>query len=306
MTKITLPESISEINDAVFNFCTSLREINIPKAVTSIGEETFRCCYALKSIVIPDNVKFIGYHAFEECRSLNSVVLPESIPEMGNAVFASCTSLDLGVVLYDNGKKCYGYVGRRASVSEIIIPEGVEFIHAFAFDGVKLNTVVFPKSLKVIDGYAFANCSELRTVVLPDGLESIGRVAFRKCSNLESCYIPNSVTSMGEDVFDKCMSLQDLHLPENDSVVDIKIGKCAYAVKNKRLKELNKLLIKGLLNEMKKSPGCKYLKATVIGERYCEISLIYNEETRWSSVYKVNDLESKVDELKDAAAKNIE
>lgn len=47
------------------------------------------------------------------------------------------------------------------------IPEGVEEIQAFAFNGIRnLRVVVLPASLKVIDRQAFCNCWNLRAVLL--------------------------------------------------------------------------------------------------------------------------------------------
>ena len=70
---ITLPDSLTEISNAVFHACTSLKSITIPESVTKISTEAFNCCSSLTSIVIPANVTTIENGVFHECRNLSSV-----------------------------------------------------------------------------------------------------------------------------------------------------------------------------------------------------------------------------------------
>ncbi len=66
---------------------------------------------------------------------------------LGGGVFDGCKGLKFkeGLYLYDHGKKCYGYMGNKKSVTEIIIPEGVTYINEKAFTGLKTwNVSAFP------------------------------------------------------------------------------------------------------------------------------------------------------------------
>jgi hypothetical protein len=56
VTKLEIPNTITEIKDYAFYNCDSLTSVVIPDSVTSIGDYAFENCSSLTSIEIPDNV----------------------------------------------------------------------------------------------------------------------------------------------------------------------------------------------------------------------------------------------------------
>lgn len=79
ITKVTVPEGVTEIPENCFSECTALEEIILPESVTSYGSMAFSHCTALKKINITENVKEIGYGAFYSCPSLSEINVPESV-----------------------------------------------------------------------------------------------------------------------------------------------------------------------------------------------------------------------------------
>lgn len=77
LTEVNIPETISTIEVYVFEKCESLTEITIPSSVTQIETWAFLGCSGLKKIVIPDSVTEIDVSAFDGCTSLSDVTLPE-------------------------------------------------------------------------------------------------------------------------------------------------------------------------------------------------------------------------------------
>ncbi len=61
------------IAGSAFMNCTNLASVTIPDSVTSIDNFAFYNCTSLTSVTIPDSVTSIGYAAFSNCRSLTSV-----------------------------------------------------------------------------------------------------------------------------------------------------------------------------------------------------------------------------------------
>ena len=62
---ITVPQSVTEIEDNAFEKCFSLTEITMNDGITAIGSQAFYECTALKKITIPSSVRSIGKDAFE-------------------------------------------------------------------------------------------------------------------------------------------------------------------------------------------------------------------------------------------------
>lgn len=70
----------------------------------------------------------------------------------------------------------------------------------------------------------------------------------------------------------------------------------------KRKQELNKYVAEGVLESMKQDPDCKKLKVTGVGGDNCELSLVLKKVTLWKAVFKITELQDKVDEIKTVAA----
>lgn len=73
LTGVTIPNSLTQIDDFAFEFCDNLTSMTIPNSVTSIGQSAFEACHNLKRVVIPDSVTSIGDYAFINCDSLTDV-----------------------------------------------------------------------------------------------------------------------------------------------------------------------------------------------------------------------------------------
>ena len=56
LASLTIPDSVTNIGDYAFQFCTSLTNVTIGNGVASIGNHAFDSCYGLAQIVIPGNV----------------------------------------------------------------------------------------------------------------------------------------------------------------------------------------------------------------------------------------------------------
>lgn len=116
LTKITIPESVTEIMADAFDGYTGSLVVNcnIPSAesflegtfwsgdftsvtignnVTSVGDYAFNYCKDLTSVTIGNSVTTIGEWAFNGCSRLTSVTISDSVTEIGYGAFFNCTSL---------------------------------------------------------------------------------------------------------------------------------------------------------------------------------------------------------------------
>lgn len=240
---VNLPESLEEIGTAAFAGCTLLEKIVIPDSVKKIGSKAFKNCNHLVSVVMPDSVEEMGDGVFTGCNGLadengfiiqnnsiysfygsdREIVIPEGIVSIADGVFdkTGITSIKLPGTLRTLGSAFTGC----DSLTEIIIPEGIEVIRSNTFEGcIRLKRVVLPSTLKHIGYKAFNECKLLEEISIPDCVETISEYAFTGCKSLKAVNIPCGVQEIGHYAFDGCTSLARVQLNEGL----LKIGGCAF------------------------------------------------------------------------------
>ena len=247
-TSFTMPNSVTNIGDFAFEYCTSLTSVVIPDSVTSIGSSAFAYCTGLTSVVIPNSVTSIGDFAFSDCSNLTSVAIPDSVTSIGDFAFSSCSGLT-SVVIPDSVTSIGGGAFSDCSGLTSVEIEGAPTIGESAFSGcnsalytdyeycryagneenpyeillsvtnANLSTYAIHEDTKIIAYGAFRNCTRLTEIVFPDSVTSIGNYAFYNCYSLTSVVIPDSVTSISDYAFYNCSSLTSVVIP--DSVTSI-------------------------------------------------------------------------------------
>ena len=93
LTSVTVPTSVTTINDGAFASCINMTSITIPNSVTEMGNGTFYDCVGLISVVIPNSMTAIGHEAFYACSGLISVTIPSSVNVIDYFAFHGCSSL---------------------------------------------------------------------------------------------------------------------------------------------------------------------------------------------------------------------
>ena len=193
LISVTIPNTITSIEEGTFQFCQRLASVTIPNSVTSIGEEAFFGCDSLASITIPNSVTSIGGEAFRGCNNLVSIDIPNSVTSIGELAFTGCSKL-VSVTISD----------------QVTSIERATFAHCSS-----LMSVTIPKSVKSIGESAFYECTSLVSVIMSDGVTKIGAEAFKSCNNLVSISLPNSITNIGEQAFYECSHLASVTIPNS-------------------------------------------------------------------------------------------
>lgn len=186
LKKITLPKSITVIDDgafsccesliaisdlsnvvrigqSVFDFCHSLKSLSLP-SVQSIGEYSFRLCKSLENVTVGNKIKVIGAMAFDNCDSLRILYLPQDLHYVGLAAFPHSEKLNFSInspsfimedsVLYYNDTLVWCHPNKHGVV---IIPDSIDFIELSAFAGCR-NLSFVKSKYWTIEGTAF--CGE--------------------------------------------------------------------------------------------------------------------------------------------------
>jgi len=172
---VSIPTSMSEVNQFHFNHCDNLESITvsttnpnycaidgvlftadlstlvrypaakagvtytIPETVTTIGAYSFDSCQKLVEIILPTGLSTIEYDAFYDCSALANIVLPNTLTSIESGAFSACSSL---------------------------------------------KGIILPPNLTAVEDFMFSNCDALETVVIPSGVTTIGHYAFKYCDQL--------------------------------------------------------------------------------------------------------------------------
>ena len=202
---IKILESVESIGTAAFRNCASLVtddntqpeikwSINLPFAVENLENSVFEGCTSLKKVVWHYNLKTIGNATFKNCPLLNDILIPNSTTSIGNDAFNGCTSLSN--ITINNGITS---IGNRAFsgcslLYTINLPNTLESIGNFAFkDCTNLRKIVLPESVTNIGFYAFMNCNKLSEVTIKrtnSDITTLGENAFYGCASTLQIDVP--------------------------------------------------------------------------------------------------------------------
>lgn len=83
----------SIIETATNTLIVGCKNTIIPNSVTNIGEYAFAYCTGLTSIIIPNSLNSIGDYAFHECTSLTSITIGSGLTSIGEKAFYNCIKL---------------------------------------------------------------------------------------------------------------------------------------------------------------------------------------------------------------------
>ncbi len=196
LKKVVIPGSVESVGNMAFSSCILLDELTIEQGVKSIGESAFYRCEALTEVVIPNGVAEIGRYAFSNCTSLKSVTIGSDVESIGDdafyntaieKVYASDVKSWVNIAFEEKTSNPLSiankfYVGGKL-LTNLVIPEGVESISAYAFYGYEgLESVVIPATVVSIGNYAFT--------------EDIGAIYFTGYAE-EWSFIPISASNDG-------------------------------------------------------------------------------------------------------------
>ncbi len=158
-----------------------------------------------------------------------TVVIPESLSltEIGQFAFSNYDYIDKlpeEITEEDPESTKIWYIGDD-TIKEVVIPEGVETISAYAFANLTaLERVVLPSTLTRIDWGAFYGCTALKTVTGLENVKFINESAFEGCALSGSLKLDSAV-AIADYAFAGNRSLGSVTLSESIQ----SIGKHAFA-----------------------------------------------------------------------------
>ena len=170
-TEFTLPSTMTEIPDKMFQNNTSLKKVVVPASVTKVGTYAFSSS-RIEEIYFEDSANglTVGTFAFYNCPNLTSLRLPYGLTSIGaNAI-------------------------SKTGLETIVIPDTVTEMggSALAYNEA-LKNVTLSKSLTAVPSRGFVGCEALTELTLPASIQDCGVSntvnAFTDCVNLQNIFV---------------------------------------------------------------------------------------------------------------------
>ena len=154
-----------------FSSCRKLSSIILPLSLEKVDTGAFAQCYELKSIRFPANVTTIGTSALFYA-GLENLFIPKTITSINGSPFQGCTLdkiiVEEGNQHFDTREDCNSLIETKSNTLIVagiksFVPSTIEKIEWGACSGMKIDSLVIPKSVKEIRNYGFSS-SYFKTV----------------------------------------------------------------------------------------------------------------------------------------------
>ena len=134
----------------------------------------------IRSIILPDSITYVGSFAFYNCKNLETCVLSDNIKTIEMYTFYNCNSL-----------------------YSINMPRKLEKVCFYAFFDCKIENIILPNSLKIIEGNAFS--LSLYSIYIPKSVKEMGEYVISSAINVYcgAPSQPNNWSSQWVSLFEK-------------------------------------------------------------------------------------------------------
>lgn len=221
LTKINLPDTLTEIADAAFLDCIGLSNLSLPSSLVSIGENAFAGCDNIVSVYFEGSAPAVGVGPFTGVKA-SAYVTPSHVQSFGgNGMhWNGLTVAEILFTYEDDGSSITitDYpedVGGVLTIPATMFGMPVTKIGPDAFrDCLALTKVLIPESVTQIETRAFQGCRHLTEVIIPDSVTNLGSGLFRSCVNLITVTLPANITEVPSGLFWECTSLAGVTIPK--------------------------------------------------------------------------------------------
>ena len=211
LVSVTLPETLNNVFDAVFDGCDAITELRLGKTfenrnnetrsdnllnhVGSIGENV------TKITLIGNSIKQLSQNYFDGFTKLETFIMVDSVEIVESYTFRQCVNLK-NITLSNNlDTNNFSYMAFY----------GTKFLNE------RTDLLIYKNEIM----YVPANISPIYEFPQDVYVTRINDNAFAGNTNLKEITIPVSVMSMGVGVFQNCVNLEKVVFEENEDITEI-------------------------------------------------------------------------------------
>ncbi|MCM1114315.1 MAG: leucine-rich repeat protein [Clostridium sp.] len=249
ISKFTIPEQITTIEAEAFTGCDKMTEITIPDTVTDVylnakklGSNPFGFYESGAKIT---SFKFVNAkmssYIFTYARTLGIQLLFANGKSVENGYYNIKSENKIWEYDYNNntltidgnnsylsGDKFYYSDGTLVEtgdlvVDKVIVKNAVRMncnVKTSVFAQFNPYEIELPNTMKIINRYAFNDCTNLKGIVIPDSVDTIEPGTFKNCPNMEYAVIGGGIYSVGSDIFTGMKSLKYVEFKEGIDTIN--------------------------------------------------------------------------------------
>ena len=233
-SKVTIPSTVTYINNHVFSYCDMLEEVILPEGVTYIGEAAFANCYNLRCVTFPNTLTSLPNALFSGTNSLEQIVLGsglEGIHETALPLFG-----DWFVVIYngtmEEWRAVEGHNCEAVAKREIRCLDGTIYGVAYKGEFSNVKVTLTTDGVLTFSGSGSANISSthyfkplerIKKIVFEEGVEEItGGIhseLFCQMVNVEEVVISSTLKGISPDDFRGTAWYEKIHADAKSVIV---------------------------------------------------------------------------------------
>lgn len=198
ISEITIPNSVTTINDYAFNSCEKLKTLNFNAENCVLGSSVFSGCDALSDVNFGLNVKKIPDGLLRRCEGVKKIEIPNTVVEIGNYAFqySGLTEITIPTSVEKIGQYAFGYCDNLKSVYY----DAKDCTTNQSFYKSSINSVEFGGNVVKIPESLFLNCNNITSVKLSDSVKEIGQYALFGIA-ITDLTIPKNVSNIARLAF---------------------------------------------------------------------------------------------------------
>ena len=182
LTNVVLPEGLEAIDHQAFCTTPHLRTVNIPSTLSKISFQAF-CYSGISGTIDLSNCPNLGSQVFASSKNVKKIIFSPDSWDYEDEL--EHTIPENFITQYYVGPLSSDSIDGRGSLEEVVIPEGIETIGRYAFEGNSIKSLTLPSTMKTIKDEAFWY-NDITGSLNLNNVDSLGY----------ACFMHNEITSL--------------------------------------------------------------------------------------------------------------